>query len=123
MHALMGKSSGNFPGLNSLRHHWTLESVGDEVWAKQISAVDSDSTRAIVENIVNEFRQYLSTAKDLPRLEFFYCWTECPHEHLSGAPADGPRTFFQRNRFIENFEKWRGSLRFELIEYHWRKEG
>ena len=92
MHALMEKSSTDFPGLNSLRHHWTLESVGDEVWAKQIPAIDSDSTRAIVENIVNEFRQYLSAAKDLPRLEFFLllhrmCMNflrACPRTFLNG---------------------------------------
>ena len=88
MHALMEKSSGDFPGLNSLRHHWTLESVSNEVWAKQISAIDSDSTRAIVENIVNEFRQYLSTAKNLPRLEFFYCRTECALRQFSDESAE-----------------------------------
>jgi len=66
MHALMEKNSSDFPGLNSLRHHWTLESVVDEVWAKQIPAIDSDATRAIVENVVNEFRNYLSTSKNLP---------------------------------------------------------
>ena len=88
MHALMEKSSGDFPGLNSLRHHWTLESVGDEVWAKQIPAIDSDSTRAIVENIVNEFRQYLSAAKDLPRLEFFFIAAQNVHELLTCLSAD-----------------------------------
>ena len=78
MHALMEKSSGDFPGLNSLRHHWTLESVGDEVWAEQISAIDSDSTRVIVENIVHKFRQYLSSSKNLPRIEFFcFIAVEC----------------------------------------------
>ena len=90
MHALMEKSSGDFPGLNSLRHHWTLESVSNEVWAKQISAIDSDSTRAIVENIVNEFRQYLSTAKDLPRLEFSISGQSV---HIDIYQAR-PRTFF-----------------------------
>lgn len=70
MHALMDKNSGDFPGLNSLRHHWTLESVVDEVWAKQIPAIDSDATRTIVENVVNEFRNYLSTSTNLPRFEF-----------------------------------------------------
>ena len=70
MHALMDKNSGDFPGLNSLRHHWTLESVVDEVWAKQIPAIDSDATRTIVENVVNEFRNYLSTSTNLPRFKF-----------------------------------------------------
>ena len=73
MHALMEKNSSDFPGLNSLRHHWTLESVVDEVWAKQIPAIDSDATRAIVESVVNEFRNYLSTSKNLPRLKSSKC--------------------------------------------------
>ena len=119
MHALMEKSSGDFPGLNSLRHHWTLESVADEVWAKQISAIDSDSTRTIVENIVNEFRQYLSTAKDLPRLKFFQLLDRVCTSTSFGCV----RGRFQRTRLIESFEKWCSSLRFKLIEHHWREEG
>ena len=97
MHALMEKSSGDFPGLNSLRHHWTLESVGDEVWAKQISAIDSDSTRVVVENIVNKFRQYLSSSKNLPRIEFFLFY--CSRVYAVSMDI-----------LIENFVKWSRSL-------------
>jgi len=68
MHNLMSKSSDRFPGLNSLVHDWSLQSLVIKPDSRaNSSAIDNQKTRDIVGRVLDEFSQYVAkTAPNLP---------------------------------------------------------
>ena len=67
MHNLMATESSRFPGLNSLRHDWTLESVvKDPAWRSKSSAIDNEKSRDIVGKVLEDFEMYVAKSGDLP---------------------------------------------------------
>jgi len=66
MHKLLEEHPDNFPGLKQIQHDWTLECVIDEEWKMKISSIESEKTRKIVENVVDQFKRFLADCPDLP---------------------------------------------------------
>ena len=67
MHNLMATNSERFPGLNSFKHDWTLETVStDPEWRRKSAAIESPATLERVNLILNEFDELVKNSSDLP---------------------------------------------------------